>query len=510
LSEEARRLFYRLCCLEEGDREKWIIEAIWGDETAHSGELVTAGLVDAAYRIHPGVAEAGRKEAGTELRNSVDAEMAELWTAMFRQAEAKESEGMGGMTVRAGRSAVPYLMRQRGWEEATMLLERTIQRDKSPTTLGEVLPLLGRIVELTEGTEEGLENAGVFARALADSGRTREATARMQKVERQAVGLDNFRVASSAAGFLVNWLRESGHLEEALTTAERRKDYSRKAGLGRWTQLADEVFRLQILNEMGRHEEVLTTVQTRREAIRKWPESSDENESVNPWNVSETLLDTGRQAAKELQRWEEALSLNAENVTLKLSRGATKLEVARTRYNDYSPLLRLQRLAEARSLLYQCLTVFESDGGGVELGAVHIAIADLEYYLQHLPEAVRHASAALRYGYSVLSPSVCAIRHFNLGVYLLSSNAHSREALAHRLASTLIRYQMNHGDLPNNIQVLRNELAQVSPADVPASFDQVCDLVEQTEGVRFRDLFSRLPQRAASGNKALQAVLAMA
>ena len=45
---------------------------------------------------------------------------------------------------------------------------------------------------------------------------------------------------------------------------------------------------------------------------------------------------------------------------------------------------------------------------------------------------------------------------------------------------------------------------------MPASFDQVCDLVEQTEGVRFRELFSRLPQRAASGDEALQAVLAMA
>ena len=125
LSEEARRLFYRLCCLEEEDREKRIIEAIWGDETAHSGELVAAGLVDAAYRIHPGVAEAGREEAGTELRDSVDAEMAELWIAMFRQAEAKESEGMGGWLLRAGRSAVPYLMRQRRWDDAQTLLERS-------------------------------------------------------------------------------------------------------------------------------------------------------------------------------------------------------------------------------------------------------------------------------------------------------------------------------------------------------------------------------------------------
>lgn len=85
-----------------------------------------------------------------------------------------------------------------------------------------------------------------------------------------------------------------------------------------------------------------------------------------------------------------------------------------------------------------------------------------------------------------------------------------REVLAHRFATVLIRYQMNHGNLPKNVRAVREDLARVSPSDVPASFDEVCTLVEQTEGVRFRELFSRLPQRAASGNEALQAVLEMA
>lgn len=34
--------------------------------------------------------------------------------------------------------------------------------------------------------------------------------------------------------------------------------------------------------------------------------------------------------------------------------------------------------------------------------------------------------------------------------------------------------------------------------------------MEQVEGVRFRELFARLPQRAASGDEALQKVIAMA
>ena len=509
LSEGARGLFYRLCCMEEEDRQEPIIKMVWGDAASHAVEVMSAGLVDAAYRIHPGVAEASREEAGPELRDSVDVEMARFCVAVFRQAVQKEAEGTGGLVLRAGRSAVPYLMRQHRWDEAQRLLEHVIQRDESPSTLAEALPLLRRIVELTEGTDVGLRSAGVFASALGAAGRTDEAAAGMQRVEQQAVDLGQFRVAAAAAAYLVDLLKHAGHFEKALATVERMEGHTRKAGLGPWTQLGGEGRRLQILNQLGRHEEVLSSVQTRREETKSWPQSRGEDEAVDPWNVMEGLLDTGRSAALRLRRWEEALSLNAENVKVRVDRGATKLVVARTRYNDYGPLLSLQRYGEVRSLLCQCLAVFESDGGSVELSSVHTAIADLESQFRHFPEAVRHESAALRYSYSGLSPGDCAISHFNVASHLRSSNAKARDAMAHRLAGVLIWHQMNSGHLPNALGVLGEELAQVNPSNVPASFDEVCTLVEQTEGVRFRELFSRLPQRAASGDEALRAVLEM-
>ena len=258
----------------------------------------------------------------------------------------------------------------------------------------------------------------------------------MQIVEEQAVDLAQFRVATAVAGDLVNLLRADGHFEKALATAERVKDHTRKAGLGRWTQLGDEGSRLQILNQLGRCQEVLNTVQTRREEVKSWPESSGEDEAVDPWNVMEGLLDTGRSAALRLRRWEEALSLNAEIVKVMVKRGATKLKVVQARYNDYAPLLRLQRYGEARNLLYHCLAVHESDGGNAQMGRVHGAIADLEDDLQHFPEAIRHQSTALRYSYSDLSPSDSATGHFNLAHYLMRRNPHGRESLAHRLRAS--------------------------------------------------------------------------
>jgi hypothetical protein len=163
-------------------------------------------------------------------------------------------------------------------------------------------------------------------------------------------------------------------------------------------------------------------VQTQLEEIKSSPEASGEDEGVNPWNVMEVLLDTGGEAARRLQRWEEALSLNAKRAKVKVDRGATNLQIAQARYSDYVSLLNLQRYGEARSLLYQCLAVFESDGGSEELGSIHTAIADLESRLQHFPEAVRHESAALRYSYTVLAPGDCEISHFNLANHLIRNN----------------------------------------------------------------------------------------
>jgi hypothetical protein len=74
----------------------------------------------------------------------------------------------------------------------------------------------------------------------------------------------------------------------------------------------------------------------------------------------------------------------------------------------------------------------------------------------------------------------------------------------------LIFYQTAHGQMGRVANSLRRYLAELGPRALPSNFDELCELVDQTEGVHFRDLFSRLPQRAASGDEALQKVLEMA
>ncbi|MFO1432111.1 MAG: CHAT domain-containing protein [Candidatus Competibacteraceae bacterium] len=139
LPAAAQDLFHFLCCLEESDRRGGIVETNWpklwrrleraGDPPALDASLValtTAGLVAADmpatddptasaqfYRLHPGVAEAGRRRAGEAFQTAVDTELAAFWRAVYDHAVQQEMQGAGGLLVHAGRAAAPYLLRQR-------------------------------------------------------------------------------------------------------------------------------------------------------------------------------------------------------------------------------------------------------------------------------------------------------------------------------------------------------------------------------------------------------------
>ena len=72
------------------------------------------------------------------------------------------------------------------------------------------------------------------------------------------------------------------------------KEATRQAGLGPWTQLRDEVTRLQLLADLGRYDEVLAEVEALRPRMDALPLTGTQDEAVTPWNVREVLLDTGR------------------------------------------------------------------------------------------------------------------------------------------------------------------------------------------------------------------------
>jgi hypothetical protein len=232
------------------------------------------------------------------------------------------------------------------------------------------------------------------------------------------------------------------------------------------------------------------------------PLGSDADESVIPWSVRETLLNTGLQAALYTEQWGTALSLNGEIAKATLARGADKLEVAGTRFNDYGPLLGLRRYDEARALLLSCRAVFEAERHIEFLGKVYCALAALEDKTGGRAAAVRFEQVALGYKYHAGQPEACAVSHHNLANYLDRQGADPATILAHRLAAATILLQMQSGQLQLAVYNLAN--ADLPPA--PPAFAEVIQRVEAIEGVGFRSLFERLPRTAPDGDTAIAAV----
>lgn len=475
------------------------------DPAALQGLVAAFTAQTTAYTIHPGVAEAVRAAADPAVLDAADIELGNYHDAVVQHGLKGEMAGRGGMVVDGARRAAPYLLRQERWDQVGFLLERMLQRDASPESLAFALPLLHRIAEATAGTELGLEVAVVLARTLAGAGRTSEAEPMMRDLIARAAAQGNYRLASTAAGDLLNLLGGGGHLEGALKVAEQKVGYTAQAGLGPWTQLLDEVRGLQVLAAMGRNDEVLAAVESLRRGMDALPLESGAEEIANPWNAREVLLDTGRSAAVNSERWELALALGAEIVKFTRDRGAEALEVARTRFNDYGPLLRLGRHDDARALLVSCRAVFEDECHVGLLGKVYSALADLEDETGGRDAAVRFEEVALGYRYQAGVPADCSISHHNLANYLERQGVESATVLAHRLAAGTIHIQMQSGGLPG----LVHNLAKADLPSAPPPFAEVTQRLEAIEGVRFRALFERLPRTAPDGDSAVAAVWQM-
>jgi tetratricopeptide (TPR) repeat protein len=512
----ARLMAQLVACLEDDDRTTDIIEANWADvwcRLEQSGSapdpqplvaaLAAAALVQpgptesggggagevVSWRMHSGVAQAIRAATGPAIVAAVDTELAAFWRQVSDWAVEREGGEAGQVVVKAGLAAAPYLLRQRHWDTASTLLSRAIRRDTSPAVTAVVLPALRAIAAATQTPKDLF----VLARALAVVDPA-QAEPLLRQARAQAAARGDFQVASSAAGDLVDLLMGAGRLGEALNLADQTAEYASLAGLGPWTQLADQGQRLQILARTGQHRQVLTEIAVVRDLMDHLPSANTSNEAVEPWSVRELVLDTGRESAAALGEWQQALDLNAAIQASKQARGAGAREVARTRFNDYGPLLRLGRLADAGLVLADCQQVFEDHYDLPLLGLVFTARADLEDMRGNQAGAVAFEQTALRYTYLRSDPRSLAASHHNLANYLARAGSDPAGQRAHRLAAALI-FQltgMTH-DLSGTIRALARELRRSAEGGpLPGTAGEVIAVAERTEGVRLGQLLAAL------------------
>ena len=137
------------------------------------------------------------------------------------------------------------------------------------------------------------------------------------------------------------------------------------------------------------------------------------------------------------------------------------------------------------------------------LGQVHGAQAQLEAMTGHESDAVKFGELSLACSYRAMNPEDCGVGHHNLAILLEGQGSADPKLIqAHRLAAAALRLPMRSGLFPTT-------LAKLAEGDLPAHyppFDEVAQRVESIEGVRFRELYNRLPPAAPSGDATLAAI----
>ncbi|MFF7240459.1 CHAT domain-containing protein [Streptomyces collinus] len=525
-------LFTLLAGLEDSDRTSAVLSTVWPilwPKLGHAdaappieaavGPLVEQALVSAErisdskssvrYRIHPGVAETIRSHTPPETNLLVDNYAAQLWQAVLEAGLEREREGMGEMILHAAKAAAPYLARARNWGSLVDVLDEVLIRDLSPDTASALLPFLRAAADATAGGETQLEvRCGfIHARAL---GRLRPTDAepelcRLHDLVRQR-GSHDF--AAVIAGELANRYLEMGRFDEALNLLDEMQEDSRAAGYGPWSRMSIEGRQLQVhmLQGDGRH--VLDAVERLRAQMATLPDPSDQPETAPPWNVREAILDTGRSAASDLKEWQLALDLNAEQLRVMKERGTTEWKVAQAAFNDYGPLRALGRLSEARALLLWCRDIDEANHDIAGLAKDLGALADIEDKLGHGEAAIALQRDALRLTYTTGDITTIGIGHHNLANFLGRHTDLWDQSWAHRLAAAVIAYQTNSGLLRGQLLTMAR-LLRASDTLLPGSFDQVCAIVDQSDGVNLAALSGLLPRRASDEQAALDEVLAL-
>jgi hypothetical protein len=512
LRAPARLLADLLPCLEGPDRRSDVVEAVWSALRAEDDQagvpfvealdpLRDAALVDleggtpdepepVRLRIHPGVAEAMRAKIAPEFRELVDRIVAEFWVDHVERAGNDVDRGgsAGREVVYAALAAMPYLLRGERWTEATRLLELATRQDASPALARQALGYL-RLVRRAQ-PDLAIERLYASLQARVDPQAAQEA---LETVIASARAAGRPDLAAAAAADLVTLLVSRGDLAAALDRITEKSALDREAGRGPWTEAYNESVRLRVLAERGEYSDVLVQARALLDRLGSLP-PPDAAESMSEWRVREATLGTARAAALALQSWQLALDLGAGIRDSQQRRDASPYDRAVSGFQDYRPLLELDRLDEAEQLLLACQSQFDEGGELGDLGAVFSARAELEWRRERLDEAIALNQVALRYRYRQPVPHDLAVNHHNLAVVLSSADAAPPGVIgAHRLAAALLFRAVGRGaEYAGAVRRLAADLQRAGPDLLPADFGHLVERVQQVPGVQFDVVMAQL------------------
>jgi hypothetical protein len=538
LASGERDLFWFLCCLAEPDRKRNVLDNNWHylwDDLGCTGQLpdlehglgclIESGLIaslpasdpdDESYPIHPGIAAAGRSHAGRRFTDAADAQLARFWDVVFGAAGGQTDAGVDTeLMLQAATSAVPYMLRQKQWDRATARVEGLLRIDPSRANAIQLLPTAHMIA----GRDPTQTPVLAAVLQLVDP---TAAAALTHEVRDAAIARGDYRTAAIAVGHLAISYGQTGRLSEALTFAEENADYSRRSGLGPWTRLSGEILRLQIVGTMGQPVQVLEEVWRLRRHTQapEYPIHPSDDEAVDPWDVWEGLLSTGREAAIAADRWQDAVAFGTDLAASMRARNVPAAVFAGSRLPDYLPLLRLGQLNEALELLLACHQVAVDTGDVELLGESTNALAEIEGARGNVDVAIRLECDSLRYNYMSLHDVnqvdrviTIAVSYHNLGNYLGGHSRQPAQALASHLASALIELLAGEGDsdrVDSSVRAAATDLRECGDAAVLRDIVDLSSHLAHIPGTDLSGLIARLSPDPVPAEQGLHDLLTQA
>ncbi len=320
----------------------------------------------------------------------------------------------------------------------------------------------------------------------------------------------NYRLAGSIAGDLTDLLLNIGSFTEALRVSGIKSDCTRRAGLGPWTQLADRALHLRVIQASGNHDLVLQETYLILEQMAALPAANDETETVEPWNLRNSVLEVGRVSAYALDQFQTALELNRELRTDQSERGATTLELARIAFNDWAPLIDLKRHAEAEALLLDCRETFEAEESLDGLAVIYGAWADLEEERGHHDQAIGFEQRSLRLEYLLRNPTRVALSHNNLASYLVKGGRDTTRPFAHRLTAALLVHLSGSGELTKFLTALNPYATSDHLHLFELSYVELCEHLRRHDDLDLSELVTALFPTVAMGEDIIHEVIRQA
>ena len=416
-------------------------------------ELTSCGLTtetDETFAFHELVRErmaawmrAHEAERGGRTETQIRIAYGERYAALFEHFWRSGQENAMDEANEAGRRGLTYLARAQAFDKLGNLANALVTGARDPALLRGVIAELQAVAEQVPAGRERWVLRVNLADALRQAGQSDHALPFYAQAAAEAEDAGHWADVGWICGNWAHALRKVGELNAAKATHLRSADAERKAGRPQINIIGSELEVLRIDVMQGHAAAALPEIETRLNAARGWWARARAGETVADAPDSVVLgralvsgLDIAYQANHTLERWDACLTLLTEIEQTKRDMGANRQEQARTRYNQYGPLMKLGRLAEAQRVVEACLDVFADAGELTAQSAALSALANIWKERGDLTQAIALERQALSIRNRLPDPSDRAASHGNLANYL--GKAGKAEDEARHSLSTII------------------------------------------------------------------------